>query len=267
MSYPTIESYNGYVETEELENHYSLDPALFAPTPSILIADGRSRTAIEIVGCHLGYVVRVLPVLGNRLERFVDDIDWEHCCTASDGVNYLLNALGISTSRYRTSTTSTAEIREQHERRCVHDIALACDRETYTKPETGMDRVAKVTPEHPHPQWPFWELELPEFPFGYVITECGELIASASVRRNAGVFQDNLWTLGVGVDPEWRRQGLGRTVSAAATQEVLGLGGLALWNTQADNPGSLTIARSLGYKTVLYHIKIPVHGVESAVTG
>jgi len=264
MSYPKVESYKEYFQTKELKKLYNMYPKLFAPIPPILSVNNKSRIAIEIMSCDLGYFVKVLPALENRLKRSVDYIDWKKCCETSDGIKYLLNALGISTSRYRTLTTTKWKNQEEYERLCIHNILLACDRETFIKPETNLECAIKITPEHP--LWPQPELGAPEHPFRYVVVEDGEVIANAGVRCILGIFEDNLWAMGVGVKPEWRRRGLGKIVSAAATQDVLDLGGLALWNTQADNIGSLSIAKSLGYETVSCHIMIPKYVVEEAIT-
>jgi hypothetical protein len=238
-------------------------PKLFAPIPSILTVNSKSRIAIQIMSCDLGYLVKVLPALENRLKRSVDYIDWKRCCETSDGIKYLLNTLGISTSRYRTLTTRKGKNQEEYERLCIHNILLACDRETFIRPESGLERAIKIEPNHP--LWLFPDVGPPERPFMYIVTESGEDIANGTVRRILGIFDDNLWAVGVGVKPECRRQGLGKIVSAAATQEVLALGGLALWNAQADNIGSLSIAKSLGYETVFYQIEIPKYVVEEAI--
>jgi GNAT superfamily N-acetyltransferase len=258
MSYPKVENYKEYFQTKELKKLYNMYPNLFAPIPPILSVNSKSRIAVEIMSCDLGYLVKVLPALENRLKRSVDYIDWKKCCETSDGIKYLLNTLGIPTSRYRTMTTTKWKNQEEYERLCIHDILLACDGETFIKPKAGLERAIKITPNHP-----LWDPEIgpPERPFRYVVVEDGEVIANASVKRIIGIFEDNLWAMGVGVKPEWRRRGLGKIVSAAATQEVLDLGGLALWNTQADNIGSLSIAKSLGYETVSCHITIPKYVV------
>jgi len=264
MNYPKVESYKEYFKTDALKNNFNMYPKLFAPIPPILTVNSKSRIAISIMSCDLGYLVKVLPALENRLKRSVDDIDWKKCCETSDGIKYLLNVLGISTSRYRTMTNTKWKNQEEYERLCIHNITLACDRETFIKPEANLEDALKITPEHP--LWPQPELGAPEHPFRYVVVESGEIIAYAFVRHHFGIFDDNLWMMGVGVKPEWRRRGLGKIVSAAATQEVLALGGLALWNAQADNIGSLSIAKSLGYETVFYQIEIPKYVVEEAIT-
>jgi len=267
MSHPTLESYTIYLRTEVFENHHSMHRSLFASIPPVLTADSVSRIAIEVMGCDLGYIVRVVPALEDRLSRFVDKIDWEKCCNTPGGIEYLLSTLGISTDRYRTFPTTRPKNQEQYEQLCWHNVALACHGDTFTKPEDGvMSRATRITPEHPHPQWKFSVLEPIEHPFGYGVVQDGNLIASASVRRIMGVYDGNLWAMGVGVDPEWRKQGIGRLVSAAATQEVLDLGGVALWNTQADNTGSLRIARSLGYRKDYSHITISGYVVEEDIT-
>jgi len=264
MSYPKIETYKEYFKTEVLKNHFNMYPNLFAPIPPILCVNSKSRIAIEIMSCDLGYLVRVLPALENRLKRSVDYIDWKKCCETSDGIKCLLNALGISTSRYRTMTTTKTKNKEEYERLCIHNIALACDRGTFIKPEANFERAIKITPNHP--LWPQPEVGPPKRPFRYVVVENGEIIADAFVKRNLGILEDNSWAMGVFVKPQWRRQGLGKIVSAAATQEVFDLGGLALWNAQADNIGSFSIAKSLGYETVFYQIEIPKYVVGETTT-
>jgi len=265
MSYPTLESYREFRKAV-LRNQYSMDPTLFALIPPILTVHAESRIAIEVMGCDLGYVVRVLPSLENRLGRSAEDIDWERCCRTSNGMAYLLDTLGISRDRFRTYPATRPKSQQEYERLCVHNIQLMCHRETFTKPEYGLDRVTRITPEHPHPQWRFWELEPVTRPFGCVVVEDGELIASSAVERKIGLFDGNIWSVAVGVDTEWRRQGIGRLVSAAATEEVLNLGGLACWSTQADNLGSLHIAKSLGYREDHIHITIPRYVVEDVIS-
>src|SRR5919112_2938057 len=55
--------------------------------------------------------------------------------------------------------------------------------------------------------------------------------------------------LGVLVDPEWRRQGLGSLAASIAAHEALAAGLTLQWKTDVSNKGSLAIARSLGFAT------------------
>lgn len=52
--------------------------------------------------------------------------------------------------------------------------------------------------------------------------------------------------LGVLVDPEWRRQGLGSLAASIAAHEALAAGLTLQWRTDVSNTGSLALARKLG---------------------
>jgi GNAT superfamily N-acetyltransferase len=52
--------------------------------------------------------------------------------------------------------------------------------------------------------------------------------------------------LGVLVDPEWRRQGLGSLAASIAAHEALAAGLTLQWKTDVSNTGSLALARKLG---------------------
>jgi RimJ/RimL family protein N-acetyltransferase len=52
--------------------------------------------------------------------------------------------------------------------------------------------------------------------------------------------------LGVLVDPEWRRRGLGSLAVSIAAQEALAAGLTLQWRTDVSNTGSLALARKLG---------------------
>lgn len=52
--------------------------------------------------------------------------------------------------------------------------------------------------------------------------------------------------LGVLVDPEWRRQGLGTLAASIAAHEALTAGLTLQWRTDVSNTGSLALARKLG---------------------
>ncbi len=52
--------------------------------------------------------------------------------------------------------------------------------------------------------------------------------------------------LGVLVDPEWRRQGLGTLAASIAAQEALAAGLTLQWRTDVSNTGALALARKLG---------------------
>lgn len=52
--------------------------------------------------------------------------------------------------------------------------------------------------------------------------------------------------LGVLVDPEWRRRGLGSLAASIAAHEALAAGLTLQWRTDVSNTGSLALARKLG---------------------
>ncbi|ELT44019.1 acetyltransferase (GNAT) family protein [Arthrobacter nitrophenolicus] len=53
--------------------------------------------------------------------------------------------------------------------------------------------------------------------------------------------------LGVLVDPEWRRQGLGTLAASIAAHEALAAGLTLQWRTDVSNTGALALARKLGF--------------------
>ncbi|WP_258802930.1 GNAT family N-acetyltransferase [Pseudarthrobacter sp. NS4] len=55
--------------------------------------------------------------------------------------------------------------------------------------------------------------------------------------------------LGVLVDPEWRRRGLGSLAASIAAHEALAAGLTLQWRTDVSNTGSLALARKLGLST------------------
>ncbi len=59
-------------------------------------------------------------------------------------------------------------------------------------------------------------------------------------------WEDLLAHLGVLVDPEWRRRGLGSLAASIAAHEALAAGLTLQWRTDVSNTGSLALARKLG---------------------
>ncbi len=115
MSYPTLESYSTYLRTKVFEHHYGMHPSLFASIPPVLTVGSESPITIEVMGCDLGYIVRVTPTLEDRLSCFVGKVDWEKCCGTSGGIEYLLKTLGISTDRCRTFPATRPKNQEEYE--------------------------------------------------------------------------------------------------------------------------------------------------------
>lgn len=55
--------------------------------------------------------------------------------------------------------------------------------------------------------------------------------------------------MGVLVDPEWRRRGLGTVAASIAAHEALATGLTLQWRAEVSNTGLLALARSLGFVT------------------
>ncbi|WP_457963166.1 GNAT family N-acetyltransferase [Arthrobacter sp. D1-29] len=55
--------------------------------------------------------------------------------------------------------------------------------------------------------------------------------------------------MGVLVDPEWRRQGMGSLAASIAAHEALAAGLTVQWRAEVSNTGSLALARKLGLST------------------
>lgn len=58
---------------------------------------------------------------------------------------------------------------------------------------------------------------------------------------------DYACSLGVFTEPEFRGQGMGKSVVSGATRAILRAGRIPLYSTEAENKASLAICRSLGY--------------------
>jgi GNAT superfamily N-acetyltransferase len=62
--------------------------------------------------------------------------------------------------------------------------------------------------------------------------------------------------MGVLVDPDWRRRGLGSLVASIAAHEALAAGLTLQWRSDVSNKGALAIARSLGFVTGGIHTRV-----------
>ena len=62
--------------------------------------------------------------------------------------------------------------------------------------------------------------------------------------------------MGVLVDPDWRRRGLGSLAASIAAHEALAAGLTLQWRADVSNKGALTIARSLGFATGGIHTAV-----------
>lgn len=77
-------------------------------------------------------------------------------------------------------------------------------------------------------------------------------IASAGYAEWEGLLAQ----LGVLVDPDWRRRGLGSLAVSIASHEALASGLTLQWRAEVSNTGSLAIARSLGFVTGGIHTTV-----------
>jgi GNAT superfamily N-acetyltransferase len=68
-------------------------------------------------------------------------------------------------------------------------------------------------------------------------------VACGAYAEWEGIMAD----VGVLVDPEWRRRGLGSLAASVAAHEALASGLTLQWRSDVSNKGSLAIARSLGF--------------------
>ncbi|MEE2568046.1 GNAT family N-acetyltransferase [Pseudarthrobacter sp. J64] len=62
--------------------------------------------------------------------------------------------------------------------------------------------------------------------------------------------------LGVLVDPQWRRRGLGSLAASIAAHEALASGLTLQWPADVSNTGSLALARSMGFVTGGIHTRV-----------
>jgi RimJ/RimL family protein N-acetyltransferase len=62
--------------------------------------------------------------------------------------------------------------------------------------------------------------------------------------------------LGVLVDPEWRRRGLGSLAASIAAHEALAAGLTVQWRAEVSNTGSVALARKLGLSTGGIHTSV-----------
>ncbi|WP_426996622.1 GNAT family N-acetyltransferase [Pseudarthrobacter sp. N5] len=62
--------------------------------------------------------------------------------------------------------------------------------------------------------------------------------------------------MGVLVDPEWRRRGVGSLAASIAAHEALASGLTLQWRADVSNKGALAIARSLGFVTGGIHTSV-----------
>ncbi|KRE74314.1 GNAT family N-acetyltransferase [Arthrobacter sp. Soil762] len=64
-----------------------------------------------------------------------------------------------------------------------------------------------------------------------------------------GEWEGLLAQMGVLVDPEWRRRGLGSVAASIAAHEALAAGLIVQWRAEVSNTGAVALARQLGLST------------------
>jgi GNAT superfamily N-acetyltransferase len=91
------------------------------------------------------------------------------------------------------------------------------------------------------------EVRLSELPHRFTILrdDVGQSVpvACGAYAEWEGILAD----IGVLVDPDWRRRGLGSLAASVAAHEALASGLTLQWRSDVSNKGSLAIARSLGF--------------------
>jgi hypothetical protein len=91
------------------------------------------------------------------------------------------------------------------------------------------------------------EVRLSQLPHRFTILrdDVGQSVpvACGAYAEWEGILAD----IGVLVDPEWRRRGLGSLAASVAAHEALASGLTLQWRSDVSNKGSLAIARSLGF--------------------
>jgi len=91
------------------------------------------------------------------------------------------------------------------------------------------------------------EVRLSELPHRFTILR-DDVGQSVPVACGAyAEWEGILAEIGVLVDPEWRRRGLGSLAASVAAHEALASGLTLQWRSDVSNKGSLAIARSLGF--------------------
>ena len=78
---------------------------------------------------------------------------------------------------------------------------------------------------------------------GYCVLNHGRVVSEASVGPAAIALHE----MGVFTKAEYRKQGLGKIVSARLIREIESKGGTTYWNCAKQNLASAAIARELGY--------------------
>ena len=114
------------------------------------------------------------------------------------------------------------------------------------------DKIKRIEPDNEF--WPNPEIGAPKAPFKYIITKKNIIIADSYVTHHIKHYDG---TVGVYVEPEFRRKGYGKGVVSASMREIFDNQGIVLWSTQIYNKGSLGIAKSLCYQLQYYHIQKP----------
>jgi len=216
----------------------------FRPEPSVFEPQRPEACSLQIARFGEGYAVIVTPTWKEQVTALLQTAPWKDWLDSPGGFDELVAALGLDpldrTPRFGPYPT--------------HSIALLCDATRFRPYEKHAEQVFRITPEHP-----LWNDPdaAPKWPFRYVIVEDDKVIAQAIMKHNLDVLDGRTWALGVSVKPKHRRKGYGKAVVSAATEEIVKGGGLALWNTDADNIASLALCQALGYEKFSWRLNIP----------
>jgi len=81
----------------------------------------------------------------------------------------------------------------------------------------------------------------------FVIRDGSVIVAQASNVPKGKIGNIPRHTVGVRTHPDYRRQGLGKTVVSALVEHIISESGIALWSANAKNIASRRLAHSVGF--------------------
>jgi hypothetical protein len=207
-------------------------------TPPKIIARDNKNFILQIIKNELGFIVIIEPEFKNVFEKYSSDINWS------------------KNIKKRTFLNKLKKILYLQNKHGIHNVGLACDINTFC-PVSYNNKSIKVKKVKPGDKyWNNPDEKETERPFKYLIFKEDKDIAQAGVKKNINVLNGNIWSISVGVRKNYRNKGFGKIVTSAIVEDIVKMGGVALWNTNINNIASLSIAESLGFKTFFYYIRI-----------
>ncbi len=247
-----IQQYETFFFDIELERFLGTNRSSLTETPVTQLAEN-PNAGLNVFRCRLGWHIRASAKMHSLLANRVQPADWETICGKPSGLAQLFNLCGLDPEDCHTITTTRPKTRKEFDYLCRHNLQFACDAETF-HPQAPIEAdIIRISLGHP-----FWPKDSQTgCGIGYVALSEGKDIAMSKASHRPGMFHDALWAMVVGVRREHWRKGLGRAVAALSTQEVVQMGHIALWSTEANNIASVRIAESLGYQRTFCHIKVP----------